>query len=103
MSANTEIVHLEGDLLHYSFYTIEEHQRQNEKFVRLSAEEMVEAGKMATLAKAYTHGAWKFLRDYLFKAGFLDGKTGFVISKINARCVWLKYKMAMELSQNQAK
>ena len=99
----TEIVHLDGDRLHYSFYTVEEHRRQNEKFALLSAEDMVEAGKKATLTKAYTHGAWKFVRDYLFKAGFLDGKMGFVISKINARCVWLKYKLAMELSQKQAK
>ena len=98
-----EIVHLNGDLLHYSFYTVEEHRRQNEKFAMLSAEEMVEAGKKATLAKAYIHGAWKFLRDFIFKGGFLDGRTGFVISKINARGVWLKYKKAVELSQNQAK
>ena len=99
----TEIVHLNGDLLHYSFYTVEEHRRQNEKFAMLSAEEMVEAGKKATLAKAYSHGIWKFLRDFIFKGGFLDGRTGFVISKINARGVWLKYKKAVELSQNQAK
>ena len=99
----TEIVHLNGDLLHYSFYTVEEHIRQNEKFALLSAEEMVEAGKKATLFKAYTHAVWKFLRDFIFKAGFLDGKTGFTISRINAKCVRLKYKKAIELNQNREK
>lgn len=99
----TEIVHLNGDLLHYSFYTVEEHIRQNEKFALLSAEEMVEAGKKATLFKAYTHAVWKFLRDFIFKAGFLDGKTGFTISRINAKCVGLKYKKAIELNKKKEK
>lgn len=99
----TEIVHLNGDLLHYSFYTVEEHHRQNEKFARLSAEEIVEAGKKTTLFKACTHAAWRFIRDFIFKAGFLDGRTGLTICKINARGVWLKYKTAIELAQNQAK
>lgn len=94
----TTIVHLDGDLLHYSYYTTEEHRRQMEKFALLSAEEIVEGDKKTTLASAYAHGAWKFMRDFLFKAGFLDGKMGFVISKINARGVWLKYKKAVELA-----
>ena len=98
----TEIEHLNGDLLHYSFYTVEEHRRQNEKFALLSAEEIVEAGKKATRLKACLHGAWKFLRDYLFKAGFLDGRAGWVISKINAKGVWFKYIKAIELYKKQA-
>jgi len=99
----TEIVHLDGDLLHYSFYTIEEHRRQNEKFARLSAEEISEAGKKTSLFKARSHAAWRFIRDYIFKVGFLDGHTGLTICKINARGVWLKYKMAIEFAQNQVK
>ena len=99
----TEIVHLNGDLLHYSFYTVEEHVRQNERFALLSAEEMVEVGKKATLFKAATHAAWKFFRDFIIKGGFLDGCTGLTICKINARGVWLKYKKAVELSKNQPK
>ena len=99
----TEIIHLNGDLLHYSFDTIEEHRRQNEKFALLSAEEIVESGKKSTLFKACTHAAWRFIRDYIFKAGFLDGRTGLTICKINARSVWIKYKTAIELAKNQAK
>lgn len=103
LAENTEIVHLDGDLLHYSFYTIEEHRRQNEKFARLSAEEIAEAGKKVSLFKASSHAAWRFIRDFIFKGGFLDGRTGLTICKINARGVWLKYKTAIELAQNQIK
>ena len=99
----TEIVHLSGDLLHYSFYTVEEHRKQNEKFAQLSAEEIAESGKKASVGKALIHTVWRFIRDYIFKGGFLDGCIGFTICKINASGVWLKYKKAIELSQNQNK
>ena len=103
LATDTQIIHLDGDLLHYSFYSIEEHRRQNEKFARLSAEEIVESGKKTTLFKAYTHTVWRLIRDFIFKGGFLDGHTGLTICKINARGVWLKYKTAIELAQNQAR
>lgn len=103
LTENTEIIHLDGDLLHYSFYTVEEHRRQNEKFALLSAEEIVEAGKKVSVFKAYTHAIWRFIRDFVIKGGFLDGRTGLTICKINASGVWLKYRKAIELAQNQAK
>ena len=93
----TQVIHLEGDLYHYSFYTPEEHRRQTEKFALLSAEEMVEAGKQANILSAGVHCAWKWVRDYLLKAGFLDGANGWTISKINAHGVWYKYIKAKEL------
>jgi glycosyltransferase involved in cell wall biosynthesis len=90
-------IHLEGDLFHYSFYTPEEHRLQMEKFALLSAEEMVENGKHPNKLTACLHTGWKFLRDYLFKGGFLEGKNGWTICKTNAYGVWYKYLKAREL------
>ena len=90
----TDTIHLAGDLLHYSFYTREEHRKQLEWFATLSAEEMTEAGIHPGLLAAYTHTGWKFLRDYVFKGGFLDGSKGFEISRDNAYGVWYKYQKA---------
>lgn len=90
----TLTVHLDGDLLHYSFYTPEEHRLQMEKFATLSAEEMVAKGKRPSLFSAYLHTGWKFLRDYVFKAGFLDGSAGWTIAQNNAHGVWYKYLKA---------
>ena len=100
MPSNIRVEHLEGDLLHYSFYTPEEHRRQMEKFALLSAEEAVEKGKNSNRFSASIHTAWKFLRDYLFKAGFLEGADGLTICKTNAYGVWYKYKKIIELSQS---
>ena len=92
-----QVMHLEGDLLHYSFYTPEEHRRQIEKFAMLSAEEMLENGKRPNKVSACLHTGWKFLRDYLFKGGFLEGEKGWTICKTNAYGVWYKYLKAREL------
>lgn len=92
----TQVVPLEGDLLHYSFYTPEEHRLQMEKFATLSAEEMKARGKRPSLLEAYLHTGWKFLRDYLFKGGFMDGGLGWTIAVNNAHGVWYKYKKARE-------
>lgn len=95
----TQVVHLDGDLMHYSFYTPEEHRQQMEKFAMLSAEEAVDKGSRSSLLSASLHTGWKFLRDYLFKAGFLDGADGFNISKTNAYGVWYKYMKIKQLSR----
>ena len=94
-----ERVELNGDLLHYSFYTIEEHRAQIEKFAKLSAEEAIASGKRVTKTDAYVHAGWKFIRDYFFKAGFLDGRNGWLISKINAHGVLQKYLNIIDLSK----
>lgn len=98
---NFEQIQLKGDLLHYSFYTIEEHRAQIEKFAKLSAEEAIEKGRKASFFGAYMHAVWKFLRDFFFKAGFLDGRYGWIISKVNAYGVWLKYKYIIDSKQNE--
>ncbi len=36
--------------------------------------------KPAGMGKAFTHGAWAFIKHYIFKLGVLDGWAGFVIA-----------------------
>ena len=91
--ASFETIRIDGDLYHYSFYSEAEFRRQTEKFAHLSAEDALAKGKKGTLFEAYFHCFWRFVRDYIFKAGFLDGKTGFRISLINAKSVFLKRKL----------
>lgn len=88
-----EEIKLDGDLLHYSFYSVEQHRRQNEHFAHLSAEEAIERGKKVGFLAPYTHSVWKFIRDYFFKGGFLDGRYGLIISKINSAGIFLKYQL----------
>ena len=93
-----ETVRINGDLYHYSFYSEDEFRRQTEKFAHMSAEDAIAKGKKGTIFEAYFHCFWRFVRDYVFKAGFLDGKTGFRIGLINAKSVFLKRKLIVKQS-----
>jgi glycosyltransferase involved in cell wall biosynthesis len=92
-----DMVHLKGDLLHYSFYTREDYRQQMEKYARMSAEELFRAGKRVSILKQRLAPGVRFLRDYLFRGGFLDGPTGLEVCLGNARSVRLKYAMLRQL------
>ncbi len=82
---------LEGDCYHYSYYTVEEHLKQTEKFARMRAEEMFHENKKASILKMIFAPRFRFFRDYFLKKGFLDGKAGYRIARISAKAVYLKY------------
>jgi glycosyltransferase involved in cell wall biosynthesis len=83
---------LEGDILHYSYYSVEDHYRQVEYFTNISANAYFEKGKKAPLYKLILNPVAKFIDHYFLHLGFLDGKAGFLISKISAYATFLKYK-----------
>ncbi len=54
-------------------------------------------GKQASLGKAIAHGLWAFFRTYVLKAGFLDGREGFMLSVSNAEGTYYRYLKLMML------
>ncbi|HXB41380.1 MAG TPA: glycosyltransferase family 2 protein [Bacteroidia bacterium] len=83
--------YLEGDILHYSFDTINSHIKQIEYFTDISAKALFEKGKKPNFIKLYLSPAAKFIESYFLKAGFLDGKYGYEICKNSAWATKLKY------------
>lgn len=83
--------HLKGDLLHYSFNSLTEFIRQQDRFSTIGALAMFNMGKKSSLAKILYKPIARFLKMYVLKAGFLDGLTGFTIAVNNAHAVFLKY------------
>lgn len=71
---------LKGDLLHYSYDSFEEYIRQMNKYSDLKAEESIRRGKKANQLKLIFKPVGKFLTNYFYKLGFLDGYYGFVLA-----------------------
>jgi len=93
------ITHLEGDLLHYSYYTVDEHLKQTEKFTTLAAQSLFESGKRSNVFKLYTSPAAKFVQSYFLRLGVLDGYYGYKVSSISAYSNFLKYRKLMQLQK----
>ncbi len=89
---------LRGDLLHYSFTSIEQHKRKIERYTDLAAEAAVEKGKKGSLLKVIFSPAWHFISEYFFRLGFLDGYYGWVICRLSARSAYLKYSKIRRLA-----
>ena len=95
--------YLQGNLLHYSFYSISQHVLQVNKFTDISSKADIDRGKRTNLVQLLLAPGWRFLRDYFFRFGFLDGYYGYVVCKISAHARYLKYIKMLEIQRNEAK
>lgn len=91
MQEGCKIKTLKGDLLHYSFYSIEQHVRQVNYFSEIAAKALFEKGKKTSIAYIMISPVVKFIRDYILKRGFMDGYYGLVICVISSYAKFLKY------------
>ncbi|MEK6567000.1 MAG: glycosyltransferase family 2 protein, partial [Bacteroidota bacterium] len=91
---------LNGDILHYSYSSISGHLKQVDYFTEISAKELHAKGNRATMFQILTSPVFRFLRDYFWKRGFLDGYYGLIICAISSQASFLKYAKLRELSRN---
>jgi glycosyltransferase involved in cell wall biosynthesis len=89
--------HLKGDLLHYSYESVEEHSDKVSRYAALAAQAYYHAGVRSGPVKMIIHPAWRFLRDYLLELGFLDGRQGFTIARLSAKETLYKYRNIRKL------
>jgi len=92
-------VTLKGDLLHYSFYSIEEHVKQINKFTDIRAIQMHKKGRKASLLNILISPIFKFFKSYIFKLGFLDGFYGYVVCRNSAYATFLRYIKLHQLNK----
>lgn len=92
ISAGIPVTHLQGDLLHYSYTSIAEHEERLERYAKLGAEKVKDQSGLWW--KERLNPAWRFVKNYVLLGGFLDGKAGYHLSRLTAKEVRLKYKYA---------
>jgi glycosyltransferase involved in cell wall biosynthesis len=92
---------LQGELLHYSFSTIEEHIVQNERFSTIVAESYHQAGKKTNHLKIFVNPAWAFFYGYFIRKGFIGGKQGLIIAVNQARYTFQKHRKLMHLQSGR--
>jgi glycosyltransferase involved in cell wall biosynthesis len=88
---------LKADLLHYSFDSVSDHIKTIDFFTGISAEELYKKGKKGGWHFLVFRPLWCFVKMYLFKLGFLDGRAGLTICVLSACHVFVKYVKLREL------
>ncbi len=82
---------LEGDLLHYSYNSYEDHINRSAKYAKQAALAMKQMGKNPSAFKLIISPFYRFINDYVFRGGFRDGFEGLIICRTAAYYTFLKY------------
>jgi len=82
---------IKGDILHYSYYTHNDHLKQIEYFSNISSKELYHRGVKTNYLIILLKVIVQFFKSYFLKLGFLDGFTGLRISVMSAFATFRKY------------
>lgn len=91
LSDSAKPIHLRGDILHYSYYTLNDHLKQIEYFGDIAARELLIRNKKISWPMVVVKVVAQFIKSYFLKLGILDGMTGWTISRMSAYATWRKY------------
>lgn len=103
MKANASHKVLKGDMLHYSYTSIHQHIEQQNLFSEIAARSAFESKAYISPLVVILSPLWKFIRNYFFKLGFLDGFYGFIVCNVSAFSTFLKYAKLYHLYNKDKK
>lgn len=86
---------LRAHLMHEAFVDLDEVLQKVNSYSTWGAQTLADEGERSGLAKALWHGLWSFLRTYVLRLGFLDGREGFLLAVSNAEGTYYKYVKLM--------
>lgn len=91
---NGRIGRLAAPLEHYPVLRLEDAIYRLDSYSTAGAEMLVSSGRRISFASGVTHGIWSFLRAYIWRRGFLDGREGFLLAVANAEGTYYRYMKA---------
>jgi hypothetical protein len=103
LEGRTEI--LQGDLIHDAYPTLAGYLDHMERYSTLGAEIAARRGRTGASLFGFLNGVLliplaTFLYNYLFRAGFLDGREGLLLHLYHSAYISWKYAKAWEQVRN---
>ena len=100
--AGMQLKYLKGDLLHFTYRDMEHYLVKSANYAAAWSEQRYARGKRASLLQGFLHGIGCFVKMYIVRAGFLDGKQGLLLSLLSAHSTFVKYADLWTRYQKQA-
>jgi len=82
---------LRQPIMHETFVDLEDMLVKMNSYSTLTARRLRQDGKTAGLVEAVARAAWAFIRTYFLRAGFLDGREGFMLAVATAEGTYYRY------------
>ena len=103
ITCNGKISSLKSPILHYTYNNYQEYIHKIDKYASLKAQELYRKGTKPNSFYGFVKPAYRFIYHYIITFGFLDGKTGWTIAKINAIGMYRRYAKLKELHLKKIK
>lgn len=94
--------HLKGDILHYTYNSLEEIILQTNRLTNIQSLAMYKQGKRSNVVKLVINPFMAFISGYFIKCGFLDGYNGFLIARYASYSTFIKYSKLLHLQKKAA-
>jgi len=102
MDKGARIETLSGDLLHYSMRDTGHHRQMiEERYAPLGALQMLREGKRTSAWRSAVAGPAAFVRSFILKGGFRDGRAGLTIANFAWHHASLKHAILSDLQNQQ--
>lgn len=85
------VAELKQPLLHYSYLDFDDVLVKLNNYSSAASLMLERREKKGSLRQAVIHGLWAFFRTYVLRAGFLDGREGFMLAVMNAENSYYRY------------
>jgi glycosyltransferase involved in cell wall biosynthesis len=81
-------------LTHHPVLRLEDALSRMDRYSSAGAEMLLASGQRVSFMTALGRGWWAFFRTYILRAGFLDGREGFLLAVANAEGTYYRYMKA---------
>ena len=88
------VARLTEPLIHHPVLRLEDALSRMDRYSSAGADMLATSGRRVSFATGILRGLWAFLRTYVFRLGFLDGREGFLLAVANAEGTYYRYMKA---------
>ena len=88
------VARLACTLDHHPVRRLEEAIYRLDSYSSAGAVMLANSSRRISFGSGITHGLWSFLRAYVWRLGFLDGREGFLLAVANAEGTYYRYMKA---------
>ncbi|MFA7669592.1 MAG: glycosyltransferase family 2 protein [Burkholderiaceae bacterium] len=94
---------LKSHFLHYPYDSLEQFIAKINHYSSEAAAMMHARGRRTSVLSAWAHAFWTFVRIYVLRRGFLDGREGFILAMMGAAGSFFRYTKLLFLNKQQPK
>jgi glycosyltransferase involved in cell wall biosynthesis len=90
---------LKAKLEHYTYWTFDQYFEKFGRYTTWSAEDRLARGERPSLWRLFFAPKMRFVRHFVLKLGFLDGKKGYILSQLAAFSVFTRYAKMWQMRE----